>query len=940
MCNDDTEYFPFSWCCRKVVERGPVLSLSMLNGVVLVHALLLGSSVGSVDGITPHDVASFLKRFLRDLPEPIWPFECFDRLKTEFGRHADHPKERVRILRELTRDLPERSFCLMFHVVSLFAEVVRHEHENRMNIKAVGTCIANAMFRPAVTNPAMQVQTQLFAIDVAMEVVQEGEALFRDEPVDQEEGADSTQGTHGEDDVPERNAYVDVSQLVVDSQSTVGVVSRDVSSRDVVSRHASASGEVGQHESESDVSVVAEEAKPMTMDSSGEDGNGEAGGGEVDEIKATAGPVRRVQGSTSSLSEDELVMDVISSLRASFAEEDDVFCVSDHGSGNESEAGEEGSSESVGHTIETSLSLSALPSASQRASTADSAAQHDAEGDDSDDEYEYEYVEEEEEEDDDEEEEEEGEGAGEASKTGDGDDKEQATAGGSTSLSMSLIMGAAGVVAEIAEAKSASASARVPKPKRKRLPGDAAIGDSDVGSENGSTPVLPQPAGEEPQKDKVSEVVMDDSLVAEEVGHEPEVTSAAGYVTESPAEAVQKRIAPVPLVESFDFDKPPSLIPDMGNVDGTVHHEADVVVTYHPVASVGDAREGNDAAAPVQERVEPSTSHEAADEAKDVVQEASAPEHVVAPAGTDAVPHVVSKAASVEVTVTAGAQAVPEVVPNVVAKASADIVAKNIEKRVADLAVEAEHDRVEPATDSKQVVSEKQVAGKHAEEAVATAEHGQAREQPAEQRSARDVGALHTSAGEIAAQNAGVISRRGSDARAELRRRRHRESYVSVTPMPPVRVASVNPVLERALDEMQERRARVNRSSHLRGMSRSELAAERQDLREVIEEFQRDYMRDTGKKADGPALEVLRRIFERRKAIKDMLVVGQQIHRLKEEKKELKQILRTYQLKFVEVHGRVPETVEDITPVYAQKQRYDIVRHDLAILVKHSRGMH
>ena len=80
----------------------------------------------------PHNVAALLKLYLRSLPEPLMT----NKFNLRFLRRRDYDEiQKMEIIRNLCCGLPPRNRTLLKYLVTFFAEIAKHVHENKMTTK-------------------------------------------------------------------------------------------------------------------------------------------------------------------------------------------------------------------------------------------------------------------------------------------------------------------------------------------------------------------------------------------------------------------------------------------------------------------------------------------------------------------------------------------------------------------------------------------------------------------------------------------------------------------------------------------------------------------------------------------------------------------------------------------------------------------------------------
>lgn len=108
------------------------------------------------EGYPVHVLAAVLKSFLRDMPEPLLTFDCYD----DFIRAANltDPADKVSTLFTILKKLPKCNFVLMERLIFHLARVALHEETNRMNASALAIVFAPCILR---TNKPLPAQDSL-----------------------------------------------------------------------------------------------------------------------------------------------------------------------------------------------------------------------------------------------------------------------------------------------------------------------------------------------------------------------------------------------------------------------------------------------------------------------------------------------------------------------------------------------------------------------------------------------------------------------------------------------------------------------------------------------------------------------------------------------------------------------------------------------------------
>eukprot|EP00238_Polyblepharides_amylifera_P010808 CAMPEP_0196585288 /NCGR_PEP_ID=MMETSP1081-20130531/50119_1 /TAXON_ID=36882 /ORGANISM="Pyramimonas amylifera, Strain CCMP720" /LENGTH=434 /DNA_ID=CAMNT_0041906781 /DNA_START=89 /DNA_END=1393 /DNA_ORIENTATION=- len=99
------------------------------------------------EGCSAHDVAGLLKRFLRDLPEPLMTFELYSCV-TSAGAPGGFPA----LVREALLTLPPAPFATLRLVLGLAAAVAQQHYFNKMDAQNLGRVLAPVLIWPEPPN--------------------------------------------------------------------------------------------------------------------------------------------------------------------------------------------------------------------------------------------------------------------------------------------------------------------------------------------------------------------------------------------------------------------------------------------------------------------------------------------------------------------------------------------------------------------------------------------------------------------------------------------------------------------------------------------------------------------------------------------------------------------------------------------------------------------
>jgi hypothetical protein len=99
-----------------------------------------------------HVLASVLKSFLREMPEPLLTFECYENFIT--AANLEDSQDRVTTLYDILKKLPPANYDLMERLVFHLARVALHEEVNRMSAASLAIVFAPCVLRTNKVVPA------------------------------------------------------------------------------------------------------------------------------------------------------------------------------------------------------------------------------------------------------------------------------------------------------------------------------------------------------------------------------------------------------------------------------------------------------------------------------------------------------------------------------------------------------------------------------------------------------------------------------------------------------------------------------------------------------------------------------------------------------------------------------------------------------------------
>lgn len=114
-----------------------------------------------------HVLASVLKYFLREMPEPLLTFECYENFITAANLSVE--QDRVAVLYDILRKLPPPNYDLMERLMFHLARIALHEETNRMSAASLAIVFAPCVLR---TNKVVPAQESLIDIGAQTQCIE------------------------------------------------------------------------------------------------------------------------------------------------------------------------------------------------------------------------------------------------------------------------------------------------------------------------------------------------------------------------------------------------------------------------------------------------------------------------------------------------------------------------------------------------------------------------------------------------------------------------------------------------------------------------------------------------------------------------------------------------------------------------------------------------
>ncbi|XP_014009837.1 rho GTPase-activating protein 22 isoform X1 [Salmo salar] len=105
-----------------------------------------------------HTVASLLKLYLRELPEPVVPFNKYTEFLSTAQLLAKNQEEGILELGRQLKSLPQVNYNLLRYICRFLDEVQSHSIQNKMSVQNLATVFGPNIFRPKMEDPQIMME--------------------------------------------------------------------------------------------------------------------------------------------------------------------------------------------------------------------------------------------------------------------------------------------------------------------------------------------------------------------------------------------------------------------------------------------------------------------------------------------------------------------------------------------------------------------------------------------------------------------------------------------------------------------------------------------------------------------------------------------------------------------------------------------------------------
>ncbi|XP_070836785.1 rho GTPase-activating protein 27 isoform X2 [Chaetodon trifascialis] len=122
-----------------------------------------------------HVITGALKLFLRELPEPLFPFSCFDKFIAAI-QVSDYSLK-VSYMKDLVRSLPLPNHDTMELLFKHLQKVVEHKESNRMSVQSIAIVFGPTLLRPQTESANMTIH-MVFQSQIVELMLNEFQTIF------------------------------------------------------------------------------------------------------------------------------------------------------------------------------------------------------------------------------------------------------------------------------------------------------------------------------------------------------------------------------------------------------------------------------------------------------------------------------------------------------------------------------------------------------------------------------------------------------------------------------------------------------------------------------------------------------------------------------------------------------------------------------------------
>ncbi|XP_034080040.1 rho GTPase-activating protein 24 isoform X2 [Gymnodraco acuticeps] len=164
-----------------------------------------------------HTVASLLKLYLRELPEPVVPFNKFDDFLASAKLLSKDDEMGMKELRKLVEDLPRVNYNLLKYICRFLDEVQSYSGVNKMSVQNLATVFGPNILRPKVEDPVAIMEGTVLVQQLMAVLIGRQDVLF---PLEEDSPTALELANNNNIELPRGQATTTTSAITTVTQNT------------------------------------------------------------------------------------------------------------------------------------------------------------------------------------------------------------------------------------------------------------------------------------------------------------------------------------------------------------------------------------------------------------------------------------------------------------------------------------------------------------------------------------------------------------------------------------------------------------------------------------------------------------------------------------------------------------------------------------------------
>jgi len=145
----------------------------------LCEAFDMGGSRPSLDDVDVHSVASLLKSYLCDLPQPVIPVAHYDSVMHIVTRERPlDPEAAISAMSDAIQQLPHANYNLLHYLCDFLHNVARCSEINQMTASNLATVFSPCFIKPEIDDPALLAGTAVNRATAVQDMIEHFSSIF------------------------------------------------------------------------------------------------------------------------------------------------------------------------------------------------------------------------------------------------------------------------------------------------------------------------------------------------------------------------------------------------------------------------------------------------------------------------------------------------------------------------------------------------------------------------------------------------------------------------------------------------------------------------------------------------------------------------------------------------------------------------------------------